>query len=58
MSLTVHLALVFHILIAVVVMFMVCGRHGISLAVHSPLRSDLFRITFSPQRWDRLQDYL
>jgi len=29
MSLTVHLALVFHVFIAVAVMVMVCGRHGI-----------------------------
>jgi len=28
MSLTVHLALVFHIFIAVAVTVMVCGRHG------------------------------
>ena len=29
MSLTVHLALVFHVFIAVAIMVMVCGRHGI-----------------------------
>jgi len=29
MSLTVHLVLVFHIFIAVAIMVMVCGRHGI-----------------------------
>jgi len=29
MSLTVHLALVFHVFIAVAVMVMICGRHGI-----------------------------
>jgi len=28
MSLTVHLALVFHVVIAVAVMVVVCGRHG------------------------------
>ena len=31
MSLTVHLALVFRVFIAVAVMVMVCGRHGIGL---------------------------
>jgi len=30
MSLTVHLALVYHVFIAVAVMVMVCGCHGIS----------------------------
>jgi len=29
MSLTVHLALVFHVFIAAAIMGMVCGRHGI-----------------------------
>jgi len=28
MSLTVHLALVFHVFIAVAIMVMACGRHG------------------------------
>jgi len=32
MSLTVHLALVFHVFIAVAVMVMVCGRHGLWLS--------------------------
>jgi len=32
MSLTVHLALVFHVFIAVAVMVMVCGHRGLSLS--------------------------
>ena len=32
MSLTVHLALVFHVFIAVAIVVMFCGRHGIGPA--------------------------
>jgi len=34
MSVTVHLALVFHVVVAVAVMVMVCGRHGIGPFCH------------------------
>jgi len=43
MSLTVYLALVFNVFIAVAIMVMVCGRHGLGAVYNHYLRQKVLR---------------